>query len=94
MKAANIRPITDLKNRTKELVREVAEGGQSVVITQNGKPRVVMMAAAEHDRLQETLAMLKLLSQSQQELARNKKLHSTADVRKRAQLALANAKKR
>ena len=94
MKSANIRPITDLKNRTKELVNEVAEGGQSVVITQNGKPRVVVMAADEHDRMQDTLAMLKLLAQSQQELTRNKSLYSTADVRKRAKVALASAKKR
>lgn len=42
MKAVNVRPITDLKNHTKELVREVAEG-EPVVITQSGKPRVVMI---------------------------------------------------
>jgi len=51
MKAVNVRPITELKNRTKALIREVVEGGQTVVITQNGKPRVVVMDVAEHDRL-------------------------------------------
>jgi antitoxin (DNA-binding transcriptional repressor) of toxin-antitoxin stability system len=44
MKAANVRPITDLKNRTKELVGEVADSGQPVVITQNGKPRASALA--------------------------------------------------
>lgn len=36
MKAVNVRPITELKNRTKALIREIVESGQPVVITQNG----------------------------------------------------------
>lgn len=88
MKAANVRPITELKNRTKELVREVADGGQPVVITQNGKPRVVLMDVEQHDRLQETLAMLKLLAQSQDSLTSTGRVYSTAEVRRRAKAAL------
>ena len=84
MKAANIRPITELKNRTKELVRDVSESGQSIIITQNGKAKVVVMDVEQHDRLQDTLAMLKLLAQSQESLARTGRTHSTADVRRRA----------
>ena len=91
MKAANVRPITDLKNRTKELVREVADGGQAVVITQNGKPKVVLMDVEQHDRLQDTLAMLKLLAQSQASLARTRRVYSTDEVRRRAKAALKKA---
>lgn len=92
MKAANVRPITDLKNRTKALVREVTDG-QPVVITQNGKPTVVLMDVNQHDRLQDTLAMLKLLAQSQMSLARSGRVHSTAEVRRRARRALEKAAK-
>lgn len=92
MKAANVRPITELKNRTKALIREVVDGGQSVVITQNGKPRVVVMDAAEHDRLQDTLAMLKLLAQSQDSLARTGRVLSSNDVRRRAKVAIAKSR--
>lgn len=94
MKAANVRPITDLKNRTKELVREVADGGQPVVITQNGKPKVVLMDVEQHDRLQDTLAMLKLLAQSQVSLAHARRVYSTAEVRRRARAALEKAAKK
>jgi prevent-host-death family protein len=94
VKASKIRPITELKNRTKELVSEVAEGGQSVVITQNGKPRVVMMPAAEHDRLHDTLAMLKLLAQSQQSVTRTGTLLTSTEVRARVKQALVRARKR
>jgi prevent-host-death family protein len=93
MKAVNVRPITELKNRTKALLREVVDSGQPVVITQNGKPQVVVMDAAEHDRIQDTLAMLKLLAQSVDSLARTR-TSSSADVRRRAKLALAKARQR
>jgi len=93
MKAVNVRPITELKNRTKALLREVVESGQPVVITQNGKPQVVVMDAAEHDRLQDTLAMLKLLAQSVDSLARTR-TSSSADVRRRAKLAADKARQR
>lgn len=88
MRAKRVRPITDLKNRTKELVQEVSESGETVVITQNGTPRVVMMDVRQHDQLQDTLAMLKLLAQSQDSLAKGEKTYTTAEVRRRAQAAL------
>lgn len=91
MKAAAIRPITDLKNHTKDLVKEVSEGGQPVVITQNGRPKVVVMGVAEHDRLQDTLAMLKLLAQSQDDLTKTGVVHSSAEVRRRAKAVLQKA---
>lgn len=88
MKGKNVRPITDLKNRTKELVQEVSDSGETVVITQNGTPRVVVMDIRQHDQLQDTLAMLKLLAQSQDSLAKGEKTYSTAEVRKRARAVL------
>ena len=88
MKSKNVRPITDLKNRTKELVQEVSDSGETVVITQNGTPRVVVMDIRQHDRLHDTLAMLKLLAQSQDSLAKGERTYSTAEVRKRARAVL------
>ena len=49
------------------------------------------MDVEQHDRLQDTLAMLKLLAQSQDELAKTGRVHSTAEVRRRAKAALAKA---
>lgn len=94
MKAANVRPITDLKNHAKELVREVSEGGQPVLITQHGKPKVVVMDVKQHDRLQDTLAMLKILAQSQDVLAKTGRTYSSAEVRRRAKAALKKASAR
>jgi prevent-host-death family protein len=91
VKATNVRPITELKHRTKALIREVTEGGQSMVITQNGKPQVVVMDAMEHARLLDTLTMLKLLAQSVGSLEKAGGAVSSAEVRLRAKAALAKA---
>jgi prevent-host-death family protein len=94
MKAANVRPITDLKNRAKELIREISESGESVIITQNGKAKVVVMDVEQHDRLQDTLAMLKLLAQSQESLTRTGRTYSSAEVRRRTRAVLDKASHR
>jgi prevent-host-death family protein len=39
----DVRPITQLKTRTAELVREVSERGRPITITQNGEAKVVVM---------------------------------------------------
>ncbi len=88
MKSSHVYPITDLKTRTGDLVREVSETGESVLITQNGRPKVVVMGAKQHDQMQETLAMLKLLAQSQDSVARGDKLLSGKEVRRRAHAVL------
>ena len=88
MRAKRVRPITDLKNRTKQLVQGVSESGETVVITQNGTPRVVVMDIRQHDQLQDTLAMLKLLAQSQDSLAKGERTYTTDEVKRRAHAAL------
>ena len=50
------------------------------------------MDVRAHDRLQATLAMLKLIAQSQESLTRGRP-HSTSEVRTRAQAILAGAKR-
>jgi prevent-host-death family protein len=93
MKAASVRSITELKNHTKALVKEVVDSGQPVLITQNGKPTVVVMDAGEHDRLQDTLAMLKLLAQSVDSVARGTPTATSEQVRQRAHAVIARARK-
>jgi prevent-host-death family protein len=91
LEAANVRPIADLKNRAKDLVSEVSEGGEPVVITQHGRPMVVVMGTRQHERLKDTLAMLELLALSQGALARTGRTFPTAEVRRRAKAALQQA---
>ena len=64
-----IKPITYLKNKTADLVREVSEDHKTVIITQNGEAKVVVMDVDTYDRWQDALVILKLVAQGQADVA-------------------------
>jgi prevent-host-death family protein len=64
-----VKPITYLKNHTADLVRDVAAGGNPMVITQNGEAKVVVMGVTAYDRWREAMALMKLLSLSEADVA-------------------------
>ena len=68
----DVKPITYLKNRTADLVREVSEAHRTVTITQNGEARVVVMDVDTYDRWCSTLALLKMLVMSGKSLEEGK----------------------
>jgi prevent-host-death family protein len=94
MRATSVRPITDLKTHTKEVVDQAVHSGEPVLITQNGRPSVVLIDAKRHDEAQATLAMLKLLAQSQESLARGDRTYSGDEVGRKAHAAIERARKR
>ena len=83
----DVRPITYLKNNTADLIREVSENGRTVLITQNGEAKAVVMDVALHDRWQASLAMLKIVAQSEVEYEAGRVV-TQKDVFKRAEAAI------
>jgi prevent-host-death family protein len=63
----DIKPITYLKNRTTDVVQQVSEG-RTIVITQNGEAKMVIMGVEEYDRLQSALALLKIVQHSESDV--------------------------
>ena len=49
----DIVPVGEFKGQAARWLRHVAESGQPVVITQNGKPAGVLVSPSEYDRLTE-----------------------------------------
>jgi prevent-host-death family protein len=86
----NVKPITYLKNHTADLVREVSEEGRTVMITQNGEAKVMVMNVETYDRWRDALALLKMLAQSEAAVAAGEVV-SQKDAFKRAQVALKEA---
>lgn len=70
--ARDVVSITRLKTDAAELVRQVSEEGRTLVITQNGTARVVVMDVVEFDRMQDALVLLKMLAQSEADVAAGK----------------------
>jgi len=87
---ANVKPITYLKNHTADLVREVSEEGRTVMITQNGEAKVMVMDVETYDRWRDAMALLKILAQSEAAVAAGKVVPQK-DALKRAQVALGKA---
>ena len=75
--------ITRLKTEAADLVRSIVQERRTVTVTQNGEARVVVMGAEAYADLQSTLAMLKLLALSEQDLEDGAS-HSTEEVFERA----------
>ncbi len=86
----DIKPITFLKNHTAELISKVTETGRSVVITQNGTSKVVVMDVAVYDRWRKATALLKLLTHSEAAVTAGKTV-SQEEVFERAEAALRQA---
>jgi len=84
---ADVKPITYLKNRTADLVREVREGGHAVTITQNGEARAVLMDVDTYDRWRSSLALLKLLAQGEADTEAGRVVKQS-DVFRRARKAI------
>lgn len=86
----SVRPISYLKQNTAEAIREVYENHSSIVITQNGEAKAVLMDVSEYEQDQESLAMLKMIAQSKAAYAKGdfktaKK--SFSDIRKKIKAA-------
>ena len=84
---ADVKPITYLKNRTADLLREVAEGGHAVTITQNGEARAVLMDVDTYDRWRSAMALLKLLAQGEADVGAGRTVKQS-DAFRRARKAI------
>ena len=67
-----VKPISYLKAHASELIREIATTRQALVVTHNGKAKVVVQDIRSYERMQETLALLKILTRSKQDIRRGK----------------------
>lgn len=68
--AKRFRPISYLKSNTADVAKELAEESGTIVITQNGVPSFVCVSFEEYYQMQETNALLKLISLGEREIRR------------------------
>jgi prevent-host-death family protein len=67
-----IKPISYLKAHTAKIIDELNTQRGTLVITQNGQARAVVQDIETYEQTQESLAMLKLLAQSQKSVEAGK----------------------
>ncbi len=67
-----VKPISYLKAHASELIRDITNTQQALVVTHNGEAKVVVQDIRSYERMQETLALLKILTGSKQNIKRGK----------------------
>jgi len=75
----DIKPITYLKSKAPELLKQINETHRPVVITQNGEPKAVLQDPESYENMRNAIGLLKLISQGEQDV-REGKLRSQEDV--------------
>lgn len=64
-----VRPVTYMKNHAAELIREVNETRGSVVVTQNGEAKAVLMDVESFEQWRDSVAMMKIVSMSNADIS-------------------------
>ena len=67
-----IKPVSYLKAHAAEIIRNLEQGQQPMIITQNGEAKVVIQNIDSYEQTQETLALLKILALGQRQVEAGK----------------------
>jgi len=68
----DIKPISYLKTKTADVIKSVNETKRTIFITQNGEAKAVIQDIKSYEKLQDTLALLKLIVQSENDIDQGK----------------------
>ncbi len=68
----DIKPITYLKSRAPDLLKQINETHCPVIITQNGEPKAVLQDPKSYENMRNAIGILKLLSQGEDDVKKGK----------------------
>ena len=65
---SDIRPVTYLKSKAADLLKQINETHRPVIITQNGEPRGVLQDPESYENMRNAIGLLKILSQGETDI--------------------------
>ena len=68
----DIKPITYLKSKAADLLKQINETHRPVVITQNGEPKAVLQDPESYENMRNAIGLLKLISQGEEDIKAGK----------------------
>ena len=68
----DIKPVTYLKSKSAELLKQINETHRPVIITQNGEPKAVLQDPKSYENMRNAIGILKLISQGEGEIRSGK----------------------
>ncbi|PIQ45590.1 MAG: prevent-host-death protein [Deltaproteobacteria bacterium CG12_big_fil_rev_8_21_14_0_65_43_10] len=85
--STDIKPVTYLKAKAADLLKQINETHRPVIITQNGEPRAVLQDPKSYENMRNAIGMLKLISQGEGDI-RNERVKSQENVFKDIEISL------
>lgn len=70
--ATDIKPISYLKSKSADLLKQVNETHRPVIITQNGEPRAVLQDPESYEKMRNAIGLLKLVAQGEEDVKKGK----------------------
>jgi prevent-host-death family protein len=70
--AQDIKPVTYLKSRAADLLKQINETHRPVIITQNGEPRAILQDPKSYENMRNAIGILKLISQGEEQVREGK----------------------
>jgi prevent-host-death family protein len=64
----DIKPVSYLKAKAADLLKQVNETRRPVIITQNGEPRAVLQDPESYEKMRNAIGLLKILAISEEEI--------------------------
>lgn len=64
----DIKPISYLKSRAADVLKQINETHRPVIITQNGEPKAVLQDPESFENMRNAIGILKLISQGEDDL--------------------------
>ena len=65
---SDIRPVTYLKSKAADLLKQINDTHRPVIITQNGEPRAVLQDPESYENMRNAIGILKALSQGESDI--------------------------
>ncbi|MFA6470395.1 MAG: type II toxin-antitoxin system Phd/YefM family antitoxin [Candidatus Latescibacterota bacterium] len=84
---SDIKPVTYLKSKAADLLKQINETRHPVIITQNGEPRAVLQDPKSYENMRNAISILKLIAQGEEDI-RNGKVKPQEDVFKDIEILL------
>ncbi|MFH0782529.1 MAG: type II toxin-antitoxin system Phd/YefM family antitoxin [Pseudomonadota bacterium] len=76
--SSDIRPVTYLKSRAADLLKQINDTHRPVIITQNGEPRAVIQDPQSFEDMRNAIGILKLISMGEEDIKNGKILEQEA----------------
>jgi prevent-host-death family protein len=75
----DIKPVTYLKSRAPDLLKQINETQRPVIITQNGEPKAVLQDPKSYENMRNAIGILKLISLGEEDI-RSGRIKSQEEV--------------